>query len=276
MAARGPFAQRKRVHYLAALLLTASVSTSGTSHFAQPRHLRKDSEVDAMARRRRIDVVETFRSFCAELRDFVAATSYVAGNRALVGDYRALLEPVDGGGSTALRFRPEAASDLVYMDPPYTADHYSRFYHVLEVLAAYDYPPLARGADGRVVRGRYPVIERRFQSPFCVRRSVEAEFDRVIRGAAATGAKLVISYGYPSGLLFKVYAGQRPRRDPIARLEALCLASYAAVKTLRRPFLHSGQGDKNLSVEELLVVCSRPRGGSAARVASSTGMATRA
>ena len=30
--------------------------------------------------------------------------------------------------------------DLIYIDPPYTNAHYSRFYHILETLVDYDYP----------------------------------------------------------------------------------------------------------------------------------------
>jgi hypothetical protein len=34
---------------------------------------------------------------------------------------------------------------------------------------------------------------------------------------------------------------------------------YAEVETARRALLHSGQGDKNVASEELLIICRRPR-----------------
>lgn len=245
---------RKQVHYLSALLRTASVCTSGTSHFAQPRHLRKDSEVLAVARRRRVDVVATFLRFCEELAAVVASIDHRHGNRALCGDYRELLE--DGGDGH--RFRASCRGDLVYVDPPYTSDNYSRFYHLLEVLAVYDYPELERDRSGRILRGRYPALGRRFQSRFCRRSTVEGEFDHIVGASARSGSKLVVSYGSPNGLLLKTYRERYPAHDPVEKLAALCRRHYRSVRVRRREFLHSGQGDRNIPTEELLVICSRP------------------
>jgi hypothetical protein len=255
-------ASRKRTHYLSALLHAASVSTSGTSHFAQPRHIAKDSEVAAMARRRGIDIVQSFLEFSREIRDLVASTEYRHGNRAYCADYRDFIEGDDkaaGGGNRVLKFRDDVRADLVYMDPPYTSDNYSRFYHVLEVLVSDDYPFLERGADGRTLRGRYPEIRSRFQSNFCRAAAVEGEFERVIRAAAGSGAKLIISYGSPNGLLLKHYRRRTPRRDPVDGLEGLCRRAYGKVRVLKRQLLHSGQGDSMLPTDELLVVCTEPR-----------------
>ena len=248
-------AERKKVHYLSALLHAASVSTSGTSHFAQPRHLSKDTELCAMARRRKGDIFSLLEEFSAEILSTVRLTRYTEGNRCFVGDYRSLVV----GKGDRCRFRLPQRPDLVYLDPPYTADHYSRFYHVLEVLARYDYPVLERGSSGAVVRGRYPDIRRRFQSGFCRPASVEDEFRQVIRAAAGSGAKLVISYASPTGLLLKHYAKTFPGTKPIRRFESLCRENYRKVVTKRLPMMHSGQGDRNLAIEELLVVCSGPR-----------------
>ncbi len=246
-----PFHERRRVHYLSALVHVASVSTSGTSHFAQPRHLTKDSELRAMAKRRLIDVRELFEQQCESVAETVRATSHRRGNRVLVGDYGTLL-----GEDGAFEFPADV--DLVYLDPPYTADNYSRFYHVLEALARYDYPELERGRDGKILRGRYPLIGRRFQSRFCKPSFVEGEFRRVAIGCARSGAKLVVSYSNPTGLLLKRFAA-RGDRDPVESFRRLCLESFERVEILRQPLTHSGQGDSNLSIEELLVVCSRPR-----------------
>ena len=253
---RGAHAGAKRDHYLSALLHAASVSTSGTSHFAQPRHLDKDSELRAMAARRRQDVLASFHDFAAEIAARVAATPLRAGNRATARDYRRLIVEGNGAGP---RFTFPVAPDLVYLDPPYTQDHYSRFYHVLEVLARYDYPPLERDGAGRVLRGRYPELAERFQSGFCRPATVEGEFRLVARAAAGAGAKLVVSYAAPTGLLLKEYARRRHGGDPVRRLERLLGESYAEVRTRRRSLIHSGQGEAGRAVEELLVVCRAPR-----------------
>lgn len=251
-----PFHAERRTHYLSALLHAASVTTSGTSHFAQPRHLRKDSELCAMARRRRTDVWSVFTDYSGEIAETVRTTRHRAGNRAFQGDYASFVLPDSRGIE---RFEFPVAPDLVYLDPPYTADNYSRFYHVLEVLVRYDYPPLARDSSGVVLRGRYPEIGQRFRSGFCSAGRVEAEFRRVIAATAAAKAKLVISYAAPGGLLLKRYRRLSPSADPVASFEALCREAYSSVRTERRPLMHSGQGDSNVPVDELLLVCTKPK-----------------
>ena len=256
IAQEAPEAERRRVHYLSALLHAASTSTSGTSHFAQPRHLEKDSELEAMANRRLIDVLDLFQSFSSSISEWVRGTDFVAGNQCFAGDYRQLLRG-ELGHEEKLELPGDV--DLVYLDPPYTQDNYSRFYHVLEVLTQYDYPTLERGRDGSILRGRYPAIERRFRSGFCSTRRIEEEFRTVARAAAASGSKLVISYSHPSGLLLREYAKRQPGEDPVAMFEALFRETYREVRTERKALMHSGQGDSNKTIDELLVICRDPR-----------------
>ena len=171
-------------------------------------------------------------------------------DRVFNSDYRELLDE-DGV------FQLPEGPGLVYLDPPYTADNYSRFYHVLEVITRYDYPELKRGRNGKILRGRYPVLSQRFRSDFCSPAKVEDEFRRVLKGASCCGAKLVISYSSPTGLLLKQYSGQGCA-EPLERFRVLCGEFYEKVEILRRPMMHSGQGDSNIEIDELLVVCSRP------------------
>lgn len=249
-------AKETRTHYLSALLHVASISTSGTSHFAQPRHTTKDSELKALAARRTIDIFERFQSWSLEIAAKVRETTHLSGNQTFSAPYREFI--IDGGQGPELRF--PGPVDLVYLDPPYTADHYSRFYHVLEVLARHDYPELDRDASGSVLRGRYPKLAGRFQSEFCLKTRVEEEFRTVVHATAGAGAKLVISYASPTGLLLKEYVRRFPEKDPVERLRQLCGERYETVRVERMPLMHSGQGDSNLQIDEILVVCARPRG----------------
>ncbi len=246
-----PYRELKQTHYLSALLHAASVSTSGTSHFAQPRHLAKNSEVEAMARRRLTDIRGSLEEYSAAIAQTVRETSFSEGNEVFNSDYRGLLDS-EGG----FCFAP-GRDGLFYLDPPYTADNYSRFYHVLEVITRYDYPELKRGKGGELLRGRYPVLSQRFRSDFCSPAKVENEFRRVLKGASSCGAKLVISYSSPTGLLLKEYSSQGSA-EPLERFGALCREFYAKVEIRRRPMMHSGQGDSNIAIDELLVVCSEP------------------
>lgn len=82
---------------------------------------------------------------------------------------------------------------VVYADPPYTKDHYSRFYHVYETLYLYDFPA-SSGA------GRYRAD--RFRTPFSLARQVQDAFRGLFAGVADRGLPLVLSYP-DSGLLHR-------------------------------------------------------------------------
>jgi hypothetical protein len=87
------------------------------------------------------------------------------------------------------------SGELVYADPPYTRDHYSRFYHVLETLALRDDPEISTNtAHGRTVPSRGGYRRDRHQSPFCVRSEAPGAFDALLGAVAAKGSQLVMSY----------------------------------------------------------------------------------
>lgn len=87
---------------------------------------------------------------------------------------------------------------VVYADPPYTRDHYSRFYHSLETIALGDDPSITRSnlGDGTVQsRGGYRAG--RHQSPFCIKSKAPGAFAALFSGVATLRAPLVLSYsGY--------------------------------------------------------------------------------
>ncbi len=238
-----------RDHYLGALLHAVSVATSATSHFCQPRGLGSDGEVKAVLARRALSIPSKLAAYSREIAATCAATRYHPRNAVLSGDWRAVLGP---------RWA-EAQADVVYADPPYTADHYSRFYHVLEVLTRYDYPTLQL-TGGRLTKGRYPARGTRARSGFCVRRQVERELADLARLTAERGAALVLSYGEENGLALRAWRDAGcSAAEALRRFERLAGAAYADVELTRRPLLHSGQGDSNHTVTELLLVARRPR-----------------
>ncbi|MBL4850018.1 MAG: DNA adenine methylase [Planctomycetes bacterium] len=244
----GRGAAAKRRHYLAALLHAASVTTSATSHFCQPRGLVRDAEVLAVLQRRSVSIPSRVLAFSHAIRTTCRQTDPHEGSRASCADWRTLY------ASGALDL-----IDVVYADPPYTADNYSRFYHVLEVLTRYDYPEL-QVSRGKTTKGRYPVIGERHQSPFCHRRGVDAELRALCQETAARGASLVLSYAQENGLWFKVQTerGASPAEAREGFLD-LARAAYRDVRLETRGLLHSGQGDSNHQVTELLLVARKPR-----------------
>ncbi len=83
----------------------------------------------------------------------------------------------------------------VYADPPYTRDHYSRFYHVLETMCLGDDPPIAtthQSIGSGIGRGLYRVD--RHQSPFCIKSQAPKAFVEMFDGVRRLGVPLVLSY----------------------------------------------------------------------------------
>lgn len=83
---------------------------------------------------------------------------------------------------------------LVYADPPYTDMQYSRYYHLLNVAAKYEYPALTVTKNG-YTKGLY--TEGRYQSKLSQRGSARQSLETLIRFCARTHTNLAISYAYP-------------------------------------------------------------------------------
>jgi adenine-specific DNA-methyltransferase len=101
-----------------------------------------------------------------------------------------------------LSFKKDKPS-VVYADPPYTEDQYSRYYHIWETLVKYDYPT----ASGK---GRYR--DDRYTTPFSRASNVQWAFSELIRRTKALNSELVLSYP-ANGLL------QRSGKDPYTILK---------------------------------------------------------
>jgi hypothetical protein len=198
----------RRTLALAVVISVASdiVSTVG-SHFAQPvRLLRSDGQVKSgglqrLAARRQVPVEARIRTWLSRYLGLQGAPPGWSVSRL---DFEA-----------AIRGLPDGVA-VVYADPPYTRDHYSRFYHVLETLALGDEPGVAQNRSGlraTPTRAIYRTV--RHQSPFSIASSAGPAFERLFKAVAARDAALVLSYSPYSG---GTAARPRPRVVTINQL----------------------------------------------------------
>ena len=212
------FGPKRRDTLRAALLSTASdvVNTVG-KQFAQPiRPRSKDGSPKRhlIAKITRDRAVAPSAAYLRWLARYAALSSAQLGHVAIRADYVDALERLKGDIS------------VVYADPPYTRDHYSRFYHVLETLALRDNPTIAAnpGAiQGELSRGLYR--EDRHQSPFCIKSQVQSAFGAMFVGAASAGASCVLSYSP-----FDRESNARPRLMSIAGIVELAEQYYRKVE----------------------------------------------
>lgn len=185
VAIRSYNGERREPTAVAALLGTASdIVTTVGNHFAQPIRPKtadgkvKTSWVPGTLRRRSLSVFEIFKSW---LQRYAQLPPTEFPCETIHADYRTTLSMLS----------PEIG--VVYADPPYTRDHYSRFYHVLETIALDDQPGISRSpSTGAPSRGLYR--ENRHQSPFGIRTQVWPAFTHLIESVANLDAALVLSY----------------------------------------------------------------------------------
>ena len=172
---------------LAALLSTTSdIACTVGKHFAQPIKARdskgkiKKLVYNKAIKDKTVDVTALFEEW---LDKYVSLPKGKYNNTILQGDYMECLKMLPDNVRT------------VYADPPYTRDHYSRFYHVLETIALDDVPEISTvkiHGSTHVSNGIYR--KDRHQSPFCIRSKAPKAFDEMFKAISASGRNLLLSY----------------------------------------------------------------------------------
>ncbi|MBY5516212.1 DNA adenine methylase [Rhizobium leguminosarum] len=163
-------------HRWAMLAMCRSIAriSNSTGHFAQYLTPSR-SNIDRVLAKRRHCAWAYWLESLNEMHA-IGDAKWRSANRVFHGDAVDVLEGINWDQG-----RPA----IVYADPPYTNDQYSRYYHLFETAILYDYP----AANGK---GLYR--EGRFRSSFSLSRDVERSFERMISAAGRSGASLMVSY----------------------------------------------------------------------------------
>lgn len=167
---------------LLALLQAASICSATPGHFAQYLHPRDQSSTGRIRRQRIRKPWQLFLDAADEQAPYGTA-EWRTRNQVHCGDVQNLWDNLDDNA---------LGHAIVYADPPYGKDQYSRYYHVLETLVEYDYPQ-STGA------GRYRPS--RFTTPFSLKTKVVSAFTDLFAAIAERRWTLVLSYP-DSGLLY--------------------------------------------------------------------------
>jgi adenine-specific DNA-methyltransferase len=166
-------ADEERWLLLAGAVALGKISTS-TGHFAQPLGLSQQNGNRYMRQRRRSVAREFLNalSLCYPVGD----AQWRKLNRVYYGDVADLFRKL-----REAKIKPA----VVYADPPYTDDQYSRYYHVYDTWLAYQQIEV-------IGKGRCPT--KRFVSRFCHKREAVTAFQDLFANVANTGAAVVLSY----------------------------------------------------------------------------------
>lgn len=158
---------------LVALCAAISRCSSTTGHFAQPL-TPKGNNLPKLINQRRRSVWREFLNALDRL-DAFGTKAWRSGNRAFQADALSLLQDKNKLSQVG----------LVYADPPYTSDQYSRYYHIYETVIFYDYP---------AARGRGLYRDDRAMSSFSYSTKVRGVIERLISSVRSIGADLILSY----------------------------------------------------------------------------------
>lgn len=228
--------KEKKVVYLAALCYALSRCVSSVGHFAQYRKVNSKESCKEIIKERSKSIFDVFLGVVDTIFSNLVLSKYK--NECWNEDYSILFD------KEAPYYSKLKEADLIYADPPYTTDHYSRYYHILETLVKYDYPECEK-------IGRYRGD--RYSSAFSYPLYAKLEFEKLIKYTSSIKTKLLLSYNN-EGLV------------SIRELEKTCQSWYKRIKTKTITYNHSNQGRKvdecvkrKKNRKEYLIYCEKPR-----------------
>lgn len=231
---------------LTAIMSAASTAAhSAGKHFAQPLNAGGSRNERFLAGRllqdRRIDIVKVFQSACDAINN--QAVPADCGHSAWRGPAESFVAQGD-------------AADLYYLDPPYTAQQYSRFYHVLETICTYEYPQLF--VSGALTTGLYPT--NRYKSAFSSKRKAPVAFQTITKSAKSNGVALAISYSQSAAA-----SRGNARMISLEQLLDVCAAEFGRSNVewfqlahRYRQFNSASASNSQRDDPEILITC-RPR-----------------
>jgi adenine-specific DNA-methyltransferase len=164
-----PRTKPARLACRAALIMTASRCAAAPGHTAQPFRPTPRGRIALQeAWSVKPDIV------CEAVLSEICSRAALVASEAIVADALALASALGPG-------------DLVFVDPPYSAVQYSRFYHVLETIA--------RGWCGPVDgAGRYPPSTERPRSRYSLKGQALGEARELVRQLAASGCRVILTF----------------------------------------------------------------------------------
>jgi len=164
-----PDDREKRSVALAALIQAASQCAASPGHTAQPFQPTRSAKqclFEAWSREVKLDVQTAMKRLCA-VHAQIRGGAEVKDANAAAADLR--------------------AGDIVFIDPPYSSVHYSRFYHVLETVANGDLEAVSG-------IGRYPHLTRRPRSKYSVKTESATALDELLKTVAENGARALLTF----------------------------------------------------------------------------------
>lgn len=128
---------------------------------------------------------------------------------------------------------------LIYLDPPYTVEQYSRFYHVLETVCKYDNPKIDSSTKWLYRIDRY-------KSDFSYKTKVISAFERVFKFWNEKKSNIIISYSDKWVL-------------KIDKIKELLWKYYKDIRVEYKKHFHSSLSKWSSELNEVLIIWETPK-----------------
>lgn len=211
---------------------------SKDGHMAQP--LNREKYPQRLLKMRNVSILDKFMDKLKNYQEY--SENYHVGNSTILNmDFKKSLDNLEVINK----------AKVVYADPPYTDMQYSRYYHLLNVAAQYNYPDLTI-IGGKYTKGLY--TEGRNQSILSQKGKAKSGLQYMIEKTKIMNKTLMISYAYPENKLT-----QKIDRYTISIEELIDLvqSSYGSDKThvYKKQYTHANNRNSiRKKVYEYLIV----------------------
>lgn len=216
-------------HIIAATLASMTYAVSSTTHLAQYLKPNSAATTKNLIGKRSINIISDVIDRLTGLSKTKPTTTPDCLHNS---DFRVAINSIKPG-----------PNHVIYVDPPYFKEHYSRYYHILDTFCLYDYPMLTYNPrTDAVTSGRYR--EGRIVSEFGLKSSVKRAFADLFKLGLSHNSNIVISYAETSLV----------EKNELISIANIC-GYKADIKEIT--IMHSGQGQpRNNLVKEFLFVCT--------------------
>ena len=211
---------------------------SKDGHMAQPLNLEKNQSRLFIQRKKNI-----YQLFIKKFQEYITVplSKFSGKNTVFNSDFEDLLNK-----------NIFTNIGLVYADPPYTDMQYSRYYHLLNVAAKYEYPKLTVTKKG-YTKGLY--TEGRYQSKLSQHSSAKHSLEKLISFCAHNNTNLAISYAYPQDRKKQATDRYTISIDKLIEL-AQKYYSTARVNVVTQDYSHANhRNSEQKKVLEYLILC---------------------
>ncbi|KTC96634.1 DNA adenine methylase [Legionella feeleii] len=171
-----------KCHLMASVISSLTYCVSSTTHLAQFLKPTTEKNTICLLKKRALKITD----MVIQRLKLLKKLNFYRGGVVLNSDFKDAIKDLN-----------LSSNCIVYADPPYFKEHYSRYYHVLDTFVLYDYPELTfnKRING-ITKGRYR--KNRIVSDFGKKNTARNAFSELCDSCNIYGNKLAISYACSS------------------------------------------------------------------------------